>query len=120
MLYSMKTISRFDEAAAQWDSNPTRIELARAVGAVIDRVIPLQRDWRTLDYGAGTGLLTLSLQPRVASILALDSSAGMLAQLHQKLAAAGIGNVQAPYWNLEDEPCPAAGFDLAVAQRRHA
>jgi ubiquinone/menaquinone biosynthesis C-methylase UbiE len=68
-----------------------------------------------LDYGAGTGLLTLNLQPRVASMVALDSSAGMLEKLVQKLATAGIGNVQTQRWDLEAQPFPETGFDLVVS-----
>jgi ubiquinone/menaquinone biosynthesis C-methylase UbiE len=53
--------------------------------------------WRhgqcVLDYGAGTGLLTLNLQPQVAAIVAMDSSAGMLEKVTEKLHAAGIRNV---------------------------
>ncbi len=64
--------SRFDPAAAEWDNNPGRVNLARAVGEGIERAIPLEPNWRVLDYGAGTGLLTLNLQPRVASLVALD------------------------------------------------
>jgi tRNA (cmo5U34)-methyltransferase len=90
----MKKCSRFDEAAGQWDNNPTRVELARAVAITIRRAIPVQAHWRALDYGAGTGLLTLNLQPSVASLVALDSSTGMLEKLTEKLAAAGIVNVQ--------------------------
>lgn len=111
----MKTFSYFDEAAAQWDNNPGRVALARGVGAAMALAVPLQPDWRALDYGAGTGLLTLNLQPRVASLVALDSSAGMLEQLDQKLAAAGMANVQTRRWDLEVEPFPEAGFDLVVS-----
>ena len=107
--------SRFDEAAAQWDNNPGRIELARAVGEAIGRAIPFQAGWRVLDYGAGTGLLTLNLQPRVASMVALDSSTGMLQKLTQKLAAAAISNVQIRHWDLEAGPFPEPGFDLVVS-----
>lgn len=111
----MKAPSRFDEAAAQWDHNPARVALARAVGAAITRAIPFQGSWRALDYGAGTGLLTLNLQPRVASLLALDSSRGMLEQLTQKLTAAGITNVQTRLWDLEAAPYPESGFEVAVS-----
>lgn len=68
-----------------------------------------------VDYGAGTGLLTLNLQPRVGSILALDSSRGMLEQLTQKLAATGINSVQTRQWDLEAEPYPDRGFDLVAS-----
>jgi ubiquinone/menaquinone biosynthesis C-methylase UbiE len=108
--------SRFDEAAAQWDNNPGRVELARAVGEAIGRAIPFQAGWRVLDYGAGTGLLTLNLQPRVASMVALDSSTGMLEKLTQKLAAAAaISNAQTRHWDLEAKPFPEPGFDLVVS-----
>ncbi|MCX6928582.1 MAG: class I SAM-dependent methyltransferase [Verrucomicrobia bacterium] len=107
--------SRFDEAAAQWDNNPSRVDLAFAIGEAIARTIPFQPGWRGLDYGAGTGLLTLNLQPRVASMVALDSSTGMLEKLTQKLASAGIGNVQTRQWDLEAKPFPEPGFDLVVS-----
>jgi len=107
--------SRFDEAAQQWDNNPSRVELARAVGEAIQRAIPIQPQWHVLDYGAGTGLLTLNLQPGVASVVALDSSTGMLEKLAQKLAASGIGNVQTRLCNLEIQPFPQQDFDLVVS-----
>jgi ubiquinone/menaquinone biosynthesis C-methylase UbiE len=107
--------SRFDEAAAHWDNNPGRVDLARAVGEAIGRAIPFQPGWRALDYGAGTGLLSLNLQPRVASMVAVDTSTGMLEKLMQKLAAAAISNVQTRNWDLEAKPFPEAGFDLVVS-----
>jgi tRNA (cmo5U34)-methyltransferase len=111
----VKATARFDEAAAQWDGNPARVELARAIGGAIARAVPLRPDWRVLDYGAGTGLLTLNLQPRVAELAALDSSSGMLEQLRQKVTGAGIRNVQTQLWDLEAKPYSAVGFDLVVS-----
>ncbi len=108
-------LSRFDQAALEWDHNPARVQLARAVGQAIERTISVQAHWRALDYGAGTGLLTLNLQPRVAHLLALDSSAGMLEQLSKKIRTAGISNVEARLWNIEARPYPETGFDLAVS-----
>jgi tRNA (cmo5U34)-methyltransferase len=110
-----KTPSRFDEAAPQWDANPTRVALARAVGAAITQALPIQPDWRALDYGAGTGLLTLTIQPHVASVVALDSSKGMLEQLIHKVGAAGIANVQIRQWDIESQPFPETDFDLIIS-----
>ncbi len=107
--------SRFDQAAAEWDNNPGRVKLARAVGEGIGRAIPLHPNWRVLDYGAGTGLLTLNLQPRVASLVALDSSKGMLEKLAQKLQKSGIDSVQTHHWDLAARAFPETGFDLAVS-----
>ncbi len=111
----VRKISRFDEAAAQWDNNPVRVALARAVGSAINRTVPIQRGWRAVDFGAGTGLLTLNIQPHVESVVALDTSKGMLDQLQQKLAATGIHNVQTRLWNLEQQPLQENGFDLAIS-----
>jgi ubiquinone/menaquinone biosynthesis C-methylase UbiE len=111
----MKKLSHFDENAAQWDNNPTRVELARAVGAAITKAVPIGQNWRVLDYGAGTGLLTLSLQPLVGSILAMDSSAGMLEQLRNKIARTGISNIEICHWDLEKRNYAAREFDFIVS-----
>lgn len=111
----MQTASRFDIQAAQWDNNPTRVELARAVGLKIRAAVPIQPHWRALDYGAGTGLVTLHLQPHLKSITAVDVSSGMLETLGKKLAVAEIRNVQTRFWNLENEAFPETGFDLVVS-----
>lgn len=111
----MNPSSRFDQAAAQWDQNPGRVETARAVGAAVLGAVQPQPGWRVLDYGAGTGLLTLNLRPHVGSLLALDSSTGMAEQLRRKLAAAAIDNVGVQLWDLEARPFSGGGFDLAVS-----
>ncbi len=111
----MKAGSRFDQAAAEWDNNPGRVNLARAVGEAIGRAIPLQPNWGALDYGAGTGLLTLCIQPQVASMVALDSSKAMLEKLAQKLRKSGIDSVRTHHWDLAARPFPQTGFDLVVS-----
>lgn len=107
--------SRFDQSASEWDNSATRVELARAVGAGIANAIALQPNWRVLDYGAGTGLLTLNLQPHVSSLVAMDCSAGMLKMLKMKLTAAEISNVTTHQWDLTSESFPETGFDLAAS-----
>lgn len=111
----MKGSSRFDLEAARWDQNPGRVETARAVGDAIRRVIQLQPDWHVLDYGAGTGLLTLNLQPSVHSMLALDSSTGMVDTMREKLVSIGVRNVEVRLWDLEAHPYTAGEFDLVVS-----
>jgi 2-polyprenyl-3-methyl-5-hydroxy-6-metoxy-1,4-benzoquinol methylase len=85
--------SRFDTVAATWDEDPNRIALARAVGAAIAERMPLSPTAQVMDYGCGTGLLTLALAPHVGHLTGADTSAGMLAMAQQKIAAAGIGHV---------------------------
>jgi tRNA (cmo5U34)-methyltransferase len=86
--------NRFDQAAATWDEQPRRLKLARAVADEIARQIRLSRDMDVLDFGCGTGLLTLALQPLVRSVTGADASSGMLDVLRQKVQAQGLANVE--------------------------
>jgi tRNA (cmo5U34)-methyltransferase len=83
----------FDQAAATWDEQPRRVRLARAVADEITRQIHLSHDIDMLDFGCGTGLLTLALQPLVRSVTGADASSGMLDVLKQKVQAQGLANV---------------------------
>jgi SAM-dependent methyltransferase len=105
----------FDRAAASWDEDPRRVKIAREVAAAIRREVPLGREQALLDYGAGTGLVTLELAPLVASALAVDGSAKMLAMLERKIAAGSIGNVRTLELDLERGGVVAGRFDVIVS-----
>jgi precorrin-6B methylase 2 len=49
----------FDKEAAAWDEQPARVQLAGDVAAAIVRQVTLRTDMDVLDFGCGTGLLTL-------------------------------------------------------------
>jgi hypothetical protein len=57
--------NHFDDAAANWDAEPRRVELAKAVGEAILRQVRPTRGMDMLDYGCGTGLLGLFLLSHV-------------------------------------------------------
>jgi len=78
-------VSVFDEAARSWDQKPERVETAKLVGSEIVSSVPISREWNVLDFGTGTGLLTLYLEPFVKEIYALDNSRGMVEVLREKL-----------------------------------
>ena len=90
----MSDANRFDQAASTWDEQPRRVKLARAVADEIGRQVPLSRDIDVLDFGCGTGLLTLALLPLVRSVTGADTSAGMLDVLRQKVQSQGLANVE--------------------------
>ncbi|MDD3927949.1 MAG: class I SAM-dependent methyltransferase, partial [bacterium] len=94
--------------------NPVRIALARAVAEGIRRVVDIDCDCdiSALEYGCGTGLVTLELQSYVGSIKAADSSDGMLTVLEQKLAITGIDNVTPIKLDLESDLLPDERYDL--------
>jgi predicted TPR repeat methyltransferase len=64
----------FDKEAASWDQGPGRIKLANDVAKAIKDDIRITPDMGALDFGCGTGLLTLQMQPLVRTITGVDSS----------------------------------------------
>lgn len=105
-------MSRFDQAAATWDDNPHRVALAKAVGESLVGQVAIMPTMEVLDYGCGTGLLSLWLAPQVRQVTAADDSAGMLEVLRRKIAAAGLDNVSAVQLNLVYDPLPEDRYDL--------
>ena len=67
--YSLKY---FQENAAQWDTQPRHLELTAAITTAIGRQIPLNNTLHALEYGCGTGLLSLLMADQLAQITAID------------------------------------------------
>lgn len=105
----------FDSRAAQWDNLPRRVALANAVVDTIIHEANPQPGMRMLDYGCGTGLVTLGLLPLVQDVVAVDSSQGMLEQLKAKASEAGISNLQTMFIDLDQEWHLPEGIDLLVS-----
>ena len=112
----MKTEKRnFDKDAASWDENPTRVKLAGDVASAIKRQVALTQDMNVLDFGCGTGLLTLQLQPLVHSIIGVDSSQGMLDVLNAKIAKLNLPNIKARLFDHEKGDKLAGEFDVIAS-----
>ncbi len=111
----MGQTNHFDQAAARWDEEPRRVALARRLAAAIAERVPLTSEWTALDFGCGTGLVTVELAPRVGRIVGLDSSQGMIDVLRQKTEALGLVNLTVERGELETAPLPLGGFDLIVS-----
>ena len=80
--------THFDTAARDWDQRPMSLQLA-AVPERLLAQLPLQASDHVLDFGAGTGLLSTPIAPKVAQVTALDMSAAMLQVLNEK----GLANI---------------------------
>lgn len=105
----------FDRVAARWDLEPRRVLLAGTVADVIIRETQPKKNMRALDFGCGTGLVTLALASQVQEVVAADSSHGMLEQLANKLAESGISNVQPFVLPLDGAGQLPDQFDLVVS-----
>ncbi len=84
--------NQFDKKAADWDKKKKRVQVATAIAkAMAD--FGLTKDMAAMEYGCGTGLVGLTLAPGLGSLLAIDSSAGMLKILAEKIDKMRIDNV---------------------------
>jgi len=91
----------FDAEAATWDSVAPRRLLALGLAEAILQAVELRATDTLLDYGAGSGLVSLRLSPQVAKVICADSSRGMLDVIEGKLSQAGIENVSTLLLDLE-------------------
>jgi 2-polyprenyl-3-methyl-5-hydroxy-6-metoxy-1,4-benzoquinol methylase len=102
----------FDDKARTWDSDPVKQERALAVAAALRHRVPLSRDWRALEYGCGTGLLSFALHAELGPITLADRSPGMLAVLAEKITAAGLTHLHPLALDLLTDLLPAERYDL--------
>jgi 2-polyprenyl-3-methyl-5-hydroxy-6-metoxy-1,4-benzoquinol methylase len=105
----------FDKEAAAWDEHPVRVQLANDVALAISRQVTLRPDMDVLDFGCGTGLLTLRLAPLVKSITGVDSSRGMLNVLVAKVAKQNLTNVRMLLLDLDAGDTLVDEYDLIVS-----
>lgn len=105
----------FDKVAATWDEEPARIRMAVNVAGAIADAVGMTPDLNVLDFGCGTGLLTLLLQPHIKSITGVDSSRGMLDRLNAKIAAAKLENVKVSFVDLDNGDTLQGSYDLVVS-----
>lgn len=105
----------FDGVASSWDEEPRRVRLAGNVAAAIIDTIHPDRTMDALDFGCGTGLVTLRLQPFVRGIVGVDSSPGMLTVLERKAQEQGLTTVRTLFCDVEKGERPPGRFHLVVS-----
>jgi len=105
----------FDAAAASWDENPGRVKVADDIAKAIRETVKPQPGWEALDFGCGTGLLTLRLRPSVHGITGVDTSRGMLDVLEAKVAQQKLANVKTLLADLEKGDTLDGQYDLVAS-----
>lgn len=102
----------FNAAAQSWDEKPRRVELARSVAFNICRDIPLSTRMHALEYGCGTGLVSMELADKLGQITAVDSSAGMLNKLKEKAYVEGATNITTFLVDEQNPQLPPGPYDI--------
>ncbi len=105
----------FNHKAETFDS-PKNIFLANLVYQAIEKQIDLLSDKEILDFGGGTGLLTLPLAKQAKSVTLVDISEKMLGQARLKAEQQDIKNIQFLEQDLLEKPLEKE-FDLIVVCR---
>jgi 2-polyprenyl-3-methyl-5-hydroxy-6-metoxy-1,4-benzoquinol methylase len=105
----------FNKEASTWDEDPGRVKVANDIADTLLEEIKLTPRMDVLDFGCGTGLVTLRLSPRVRSVTGVDSSQGMLDILNAKIEKSNINNVRTRYLDLDREDVLDGRYDLVVS-----
>ena len=105
----------FNHKAETFDS-PKNIFLADLVYQAVEQQIDLLPDKEILDFGGGTGLLTLPLAKQTKSVTLVDISEKMLEQARLKAEQQDIKNIQFLEQDLLANPLEQE-FDLIVVCR---
>ncbi len=105
----------FDKAADSWDEDPAKVRLANDIADSIIRQVTLTSGMDVLDFGCGTGLLTLRLQPFVHSVTGVDSSAAMLNVIRSKIEKLKLTNVAAKLVDLEKGDALQGPYQLVTS-----
>ena len=112
---SQDEVKLFDARATAWDASPRRRKMARDIAAAMDEEGAFAGVGNALDFGCGTGLLTLELAERLPFVTGLDTSPGMLAELSTKITRAGLGNVGTRLADLARGDAVDNTFDLVAS-----
>ncbi|WP_419887548.1 class I SAM-dependent methyltransferase [Neobacillus niacini] len=86
----------FEQMANRYDTEE-RIELAKVIIEKVKPELRYSKSKSLIDYGSGTGLISLELSDLVDSILLVDSSQQMLEVAKAKIAHKGITNSNVLY-----------------------
>lgn len=105
----------FDKEAASWDEAPGRVKMANDIADAISKEVMLTSDMDVLDFGCGTGLVSLRLQPLVHSVTGVDSSKGMLDVFKAKIESRNLTNVKIQYLDIEQGYALEGSYHLIVS-----
>src|SRR5690625_5679687 len=92
----------FEQMAKKYDTED-RIELANIIAKEVRPELRNSKSKSLIDYGSGTGLISLPLADLAASVLLVDSSKQMLEVAKAKISQKGITNSKVLYSDFTDE-----------------
>ena len=104
----------FTQNAKDWDT-PERLKRADILTAGILDALKPSKEMVGVDFGAGTGMVTIGVAKKVRHITALDSSEGMLGILRDKIKALQITNISTAAVDIESGASGFKDLDFIVS-----
>ena len=92
----------FEQMAKRYDTED-RMELAKVIVKEVRPELQNSKSKSLIDYGSGTGLISLELSDLVDSILLIDSSEQMLEVAKAKISHKGMTNINVLYSDFTQE-----------------
>jgi ubiquinone/menaquinone biosynthesis C-methylase UbiE len=83
----------FDQKAKTWDMDPQRIERAKRFANEINLYLGKRKPENALEFGSGTGLVSFQLKDSFKRITLVDTSAGMVDVMKEKITNEGLANM---------------------------
>jgi 2-polyprenyl-3-methyl-5-hydroxy-6-metoxy-1,4-benzoquinol methylase len=102
----------FNQAAGTWDEKPQRVAMAGAVAEEIVNQVTLSKTMTAMEFGCGTGLISMALAPMIKQVLAVDMSENMLTVFNEKIKQNNIDNISTRQLDLSKDELPEERFDL--------
>lgn len=101
----------FDKKAKDWDDN-RRIQRSKVIAEKIIDYVNLQENFSGLEFGCGTGLISLNLYDKLGKITCIDTSSGMIKQLEDKVAEHNLDKITVTQLNINDDHDLKSEYDI--------
>ena len=85
-------MNRFDNVAKDWESKPSRVQIAKSSVDNIIEIVDLKPNFKILDYGCGTGLVGFGLSNETNTVIGMDYSIGMVETFNETAKELGFTN----------------------------
>lgn len=102
----------FDNKAESWDKDPVKIERAKKFAENIVISLKENENMEAMEFGSGTGQVSLFLHEYFKNIYLIDSSEGMIEVLKKNIHERGIRNMKAICKDILREDVNIDGLDV--------
>lgn len=108
--------NRFDTLAQDWDNNPIHFNRSEAIAKALLKQNDFSKYKNAIEFGAGTGILSILLKDYFQEIILMDNSKEMIRVLEEKLNLQQIVHLKPLLYNLETQGKPELQTDVIFTQ----